>query len=69
MKKKWSKKWRVPFAVRKLGSNDVYGRSRSKPWCVYERFESSVGLVSFWFTRDEAREAARQLNQEERRYA
>jgi len=52
-------RWRVPFAVRKLDSK----------WCVLERYESSVGLLSFWDTREQAREAARQLNQEERRYA
>jgi hypothetical protein len=55
----------VPFFVRKLHSK----------WCVLERHESSVGLVSFcdlvshWDTREQAREAVRQLNQEERRYA
>lgn len=54
-----TRRWRVPFAVRKCGSK----------WCVLERYESSVGLLSFWDTREQAREAARQLNQEERRYA
>jgi hypothetical protein len=60
-----ARRWRVPFFVRKLHSK----------WCVLERHESSVGLVSFcdlvshWDTREQAREAVRQLNQEERRYA
>jgi hypothetical protein len=52
-----TRKWRVPFLVRKLDLK----------WCVLERHESSVGLLSFWDTREQAREAARQLNQEERR--
>lgn len=57
------KRWRTPFVVRKLESK----------WCVLERTDSdddsSVTLVSYWDTREQAREAARQLNQEERRYA
>jgi len=53
------RRWRVPFAVRKLDLR----------WCVLERLDSGVGLVSDWSTREQAREAARQLNQEERRYA
>ncbi len=56
---KAARRWRVPFLVRKLESK----------WCVLERYESSVGLLSYWDTREQAREAARQLNQEERRYA
>jgi len=56
------KKWRVPFTVRKL----------ERRWCVLEHVAHANGeglaLVSYWSTRDQAREAARQLNQEERRY-
>jgi len=38
-------------------------------WCVLERSrpDPGLGLVSYWETRDQAREAARQLNVEERR--
>jgi hypothetical protein len=44
-------------------------RELDHKWCVLERFErgSGLGLVSYWDTREEAREAARQLNREERR--
>ena len=49
--------WRSPFIVRKL----------DRKWCVLERLDSGVAVTSFWDTRDEAREAAGQLNQEERR--
>jgi hypothetical protein len=52
-------KWRAPFIVRKL----------EKKWCVLERLESGVRLVGHWKTRRESREAVRQLNEEERRYA
>jgi len=57
MTKSSAQKWKVPFLVRKLDSK----------WCVLERFETGLGLVSYWDTRSEAREAVRQLNQEERR--
>jgi hypothetical protein len=53
------RRWRVTFIVRKLETK----------WCVLERLDSGVGLISYWSTREQAREAARQLNQEERRYA
>jgi hypothetical protein len=51
--------WRVPFTVVKL----------EKWWCVVERRagSSALILVAHWETRAEAREAARQLNREERR--
>lgn len=57
-----------PFAVKRLAP----ARSLSRlPWGVFERIPSrdSPGfeerLVSAWASRDDAREAARQLNKEE----
>jgi hypothetical protein len=49
-----------PFVVRKLPRE--FG---SRPWGVFERVDEKEQLVCFWETREQAREAARQLNKEE----
>lgn len=66
-------KKRVPFAVRRFdlkeGRRGYLTRIPVMKWGVFERRDFRLRLVSFWDTREEAREAVRQLNQEERRYA
>lgn len=67
------KKWMVPFAVRRFdlkeGRKGYLTRNPVMKWGVFERRNSCLRLVSYWDTREQAREAVRQLNQEERRYA
>lgn len=50
------RRWHVPFVVRRLGQR----------WWVLERTDGRPKAVSDWSTREQAREAARQLNREER---